>query len=744
MEIDARGLEAVKALNKALTGGKRILVVLFGQTQLGKSKLIMDPLQRENFNEKEESTVGLDTDSLYFKVPTETWKSRKVKQELQFEPEVQFEHLAARIMSEIFRNQRANVLGFSLELDHVLESDSDLVLVPPGKSSTKSSRHGSTKPLRNTEYLQGRFSEEVARLVEKMLQEEENANHEDNIYSVLSDFGGQLVYYEAHSIFLTEKAISILVSELSRDPEERAIPLVKTGLFGSKEGIHFNKTNLDYLDFWMSSIHSLASPHVLSSQETAPNASHVLPVFLVCTHAGVPFGGSNARDLALKMYGTLQRKRYREHLYKDIFVVDNTKSGGEEECVEVRRLREEVPAVAKELELTKEEIPVTWLRYENKLRKKRDKWLTLEEAKWVAFEDCEIQEDDEFSALLNFLHDQGIVIHFGGSPELERIVILDPQWLVDVLKNVITVRRFKHTEHPVKDLWIQLEETGILDEKLIDHAWRDLLDNQESHKSLIAIMERLSLISPWPSSKDSKQYLVPSMLMSPPTDDVLQLLDSVNVPSLFVTFASGRVPLGLFSRLISHFLQWCGEEWKSKVSPQLFHNFAMFHILPDQGISVIFWCHSTAIEVAIYSTDNDEKRADISRAVYWRLRFILECMRKEFHWLNNVKYDMCVCCPVCSRPGSVKCRDHDVRGCECLHFLSESDLRQRQHCNRQGRSLLGDRRIRVKQFECWFLIGEGEEGAGMSTNQVRCQSYPLPWVDKTLLLFKFNDTFKVV
>ena len=308
------------------------------------------------------------------------------------------------------------------------------------------------------------------------------------------------------------------------------------------------------------------------------------------------------------------------------------------------------------------------------------------------------------------------------------MVILDPQWLVDVLKNVITVRRFKHTEHPVKDLWIQLEKTGILDEKLIDHAWRDLLENQESHNSLIAIMERLCLLSPWPSSKDSKQYLVPSMLMSPPTYDVLQLLDSVNIPSLFVTFASGRVHPGLFSRLILHFFRWCGEEWNSEMSPRLFQNFAIFHILPDQGISVIFWCHPSAIEVSLYSEDNDEKRVDISRAVHWKLRCILECMRNEFHWLNKVKYDMCVCCPVCSQPGSGKCHDHDVRGCECLHFLSESDLRERQHCNRPGRILTGGCRIRIQQFKCWFLFGEEKEGAGKSTNQVRCQSHL--WVDK--------------
>ena len=699
--------------------------MLIGQERTGKTSL-KKSLKGENFNEKEESTVGIETDSLYFKVSKEIWKSGKVKEEVEFESEDQFEHIAtAKVISESLREQRAIAALLVPLMVFDSESDSESELEPPdGSISTR----GPTKLSRNIESLHRKLPEEVARLVEKMLQEEESANHEDNIYSVLWDFGGQSVYYETHPIFLTEKAIYILVSDLSRDPDEKAISPVKTGLFENKVDIYCSKTNLDYLDFWMSSIYSLVSPDVLSSQETAPNVvpRRLPPVFLVCTHADVPFGGSNARDLALKTYGFLQCKTYKEHLYKDVFVVDNTKSGSEEECIEVKRLRKEILAVAKELQLTKEEIPVKWLRYENKLRKKHDKWITLEEAKRIAFEDCGIQEDDEFSTLLNFLHDQRIVIHFSGSPELERMVILDPQWLVDVLKNVITVRRFKHTEHPVKDLWIQLEETGILDEKLIKHAWRDLLVNQESHENLIAIMERLSLISPWPSSKDSKQYLVPSMLMSPPTDKVLQLLDSVHIPSLFITFSSGRVPPGLFSRLILYFLQWYSKEWNSEVSPQLFHNFAKFYILPDQGISVILWCHSSTIEVVFYSGDNDEKKAVISRAVHWKLRLILECMRKDFHWLNNVKYDVCVCCPVCSQPGSVKCFGHDVRGCECLHFLSESDLRKRQHCNRPGRCPFGDCRIEIQQFKCWFLFGEEEEGAGMSTYQVLCQSHPLP------------------
>ena len=216
--------------------------------------------------------------------------------------------------------------------------------------------------------------------------------------------------------------------------------------------------------------------------------------------------------------------------------------------------------------------------------------------------------------------------------------------------------------------------------------------------------------------------------MSPPTKDVLRLLASAKMPSLFITFASGRVPPGLFSRLILLFLQWCKEEWKSEVSPQLFHNFAVFYILPGQGVSLIFRCHSSSIEIVVYSGDIDNETGakssyenydqTLGRAIHWKLRLVLECMRKEFHWLKNVNYDMCVCCPVCSQAGSIKCRAHDVYGCECLHFLSESDLRQRQYCDRPGRSLLGDCRIRVNQFECWFSFEDVEKSAGISTNRV--------------------------
>ena len=724
---------AVQAYNNVLKDGEatvnRIPIILVGQERTGKTSLKRS-LKGELFDKFEESTDGIEADPAYFKVSKEIWETGKKIEDAGPKSSISFENLvAAKLILKQLREKwssrgvpkerRRKAAHFANE-----KSNTDTA------SSSSSQSNGNDDSRRRMSEI----PEEVRVELNELLQRERDVSDIDDIYSILWDFAGQSVYYDTHPIFLIENAIYLLVANLSHNPEEKATPPVKKGLYKNIVDSHSNRTNLDYLDFWMSSIFSLVSSE-FSCPEAATNGHENIPgrlppVFLVCTHADKPFCSTNARDQALEIYGFLRNKTYREHLFKDVFVVDNTKSGSDHECPEVVRLREKVLAVAKELPLMKTKIPLRWLKYESLLhiRVKRDKWIPLDEARRIAFGECFIHNEVEFSTLLNFLHDQRIVVHFSGSPELERMVILDPQWLVDVLKKIITVKRYEHSEKETESMWLKLENTGVLDERLIDHAWSHLFDNQDSRDSLIAILERLSLLCSLPSADSNKQYLVPSMLMSPPTKDVLRLLASAKMPSLFITFASGRVPPGLFSRLILLFLQWCKEEWKSEVSPQLFHNFAMFYILPGQGVSLIFRCHSSSIEIVVYSGDIDNETGakssyenydqTLGRAIHWKLRLVLECMRKEFHWLKYVNYDMCVCCPVCSQAGSIKCRAHDVYGCECLHFLSESDLRQRQYCDRPGRSLLGDCRIRVNQFEYWFSFEDVEKSTGISTNRV--------------------------
>ena len=75
-------------------------------------------------------------------------------------------------------------------------------------------------------------------------------------------------------------------------------------------------------------------------------------------------------------------------------------------------------------------------------------------------EKCQVQDTNEFNTMLGLFHDLGAIIYFGSagtkeanntetkrdrtssnqaSKSLEDIVILDPQWLIDVFKAVVNI-----------------------------------------------------------------------------------------------------------------------------------------------------------------------------------------------------------------------------------------------------------------------------------------------------------------
>ena len=760
---------AVEAYNRAVLDGKtstkRVPIMLIGQDRTGKTSL-KKSLKGEKFNVKEPSTVGIDTDPNYFHISTEAWRTGEKDNVNEPISEVLFErHVAKYICGELKNIEKLPVGVQTSPSQPFIEpcrSSTESLLTESKVSAKRHSRPFKEKvpdsgassletTLQNVESisttelllidvrerakslshpLEEKVPDSIATLVARMLQEDEKAQEENEIFSIIWDFGGQSVYYATHPIFLTQSAIYILACDLSRNPYKKADTVVRQGLYKTQEDSCCNKTNLDYLDFWLSSVYSLVDPDAFG-QDTCPSeatTARLPPVFFVCTHADEPYrSATDPRGLALDIFGFLRTKPYKSHLFEDVFVVDNTKSGSENECPEVVRLREKLRSVAQSLPQAREAIPLKWLRFEHILRVLREnhyKWMPINEARQIATDNCGIYDEEQFKTMLNFMHDQKILIHFNKTPELNNTVILDPQWLINIFKEVITVKRYEPTEGIVEEFLLKLQDTGILDERLLDHKWKSVIDmySKDTCKRLIAIMERFSLLCPWPSDGEHKQYLVPSMLMSPPTDNVVELLSSVRIPSLFVRFDLGRVPPGLFTRLVLQFYQWCNDEWKSQIQPHLFSNFARFHILPDQGVSVIIMCHSSSIEIILHDGSDfcgameedfidDYSNLATSRAIHWQLRLILECMRREFNWLKHMRYEMCVCCPVCSQKDPLRCRTHDVRGCECLHLLSESDLQKCQYCTRPG--FRGDCRIRIKMFAPWFSFTVPEESRNL-------------------------------
>ena len=763
-EVIARGRPALEAYNKALAEGKtfdkRVPIMLIGQERSGKTSLKRS-LRGESFNPYEESTVGIDVDPFHFKVTTENWKVGEKDQETNSETSISYEYHAARATVETLRQEERapdpeekipDVMqsGNNSKHDTVKESASnDVTSVPSAgeidmpstsslsngntsASSSSTSSHESVKeavvdsePVQTFRHPEQevRIPKDVETEVLKRIKGNIQEEDEEAVYSVLWDFAGQSVYYTTHPLFITPRAVYLLVYDLSQDPEGAVKPILKKGLCDDYKDSCGLELNRDCLDFWMSSVASLASQQesdqVSSESEVLPETQNLPVVFLVFTHADTPYGGPQCDpfESARKIYGYLRTKPCKPHLH-GFFVVDNTKSGRGSECKQVVHLRKEVLAVSKKLPQMKEAIPIKWLKCEKEFQvmiEEGKKWITLEAAKNIASEKCNIIDDEGFRALLNFLHDKRILIHFDDTPELDKLVILDPQWLIDVFKEVITVKRYEHIEKRFEELWENLEK-GILEERLLEHVWAPYHDSKETSRGLIAIMEKFSLLCRWPSSEAScgNQYLVPSMLMSYPPEKLKNWVASAQIPPLFLKFESGQVPLGLFPRLLLKVFQ-CDKE--KSPNPHLYHNFARFYRdIEKKNYSLILQCYSSFIKVVVHrgngSHDDNHDPCYLSCAheVRKQLVLILESMRKEFSWLKNMTYEISFLCPVCCQGGAVNnCRTHRRESCkqeECLHFLYEWQLvkavnaKEEVVCKESADAR--DTIIQPKQFSPWF------------------------------------------
>ena len=725
--------------------------MLIGQDRAGKTSL-KKSLKGICFDPQEDSTIGIDVGPSYFKVSKETWKTGVTANQYDdTETAISFDYQTARSIAcslkekgESIELESGNWEGTeTLNSEDFEEVEDSRHVEPLQESADGTPRRSSPSPgshetqvssfqkVLNKEEVNVSYPDvpdEVAAVTETLLQGDLE-HSEEEIYSTLWDFAGQSVYYTTHPLFLTKRAIYCLVYDLSLNPDDEAKPLVKQGLYEEiQESFHL-KTNFHYLDFWMTSVASFGdSPVAAPTSDVLPEK--LPPVFLVCTHADTPYGRGNPRDLACKLFGRLKRKAYGGHL-SDVFFVDNTSlSVKNSDCPEVMRLREEALALARELPYINEAVPIKWLQFEKELQAVKEnlteeKCISLESAKNIALNVCNIIDHNEFETLMNYLHDLRSLIHFDDNVHLSKVVILDPQWLVDVFKKVITVRPYDPKEKKFLELWSKLESEGILDEQLLAHVWDPLFKDKETSDSLIGIMERFSLLCPWFSNASSnKEYLVPSMLMSHPPEEVHDLIESAEIPSLFVKFSNGHVPAGFFPRLVAQFLQWGKDGFWAQEKPLLFHDFVRFYT--SGGVySVILVCHSSSVEVVIQggnsNTDDDlspkpSTLADLqpdgyevvfARQVCRKLSLLMECMRNEFPWMRNMKYNMCVICPVCSRGRAVAlCQTHRAKKCseeQCLHFWRVSQLcsdTENISCKRSA--VARSTKVQIMQFSPWF------------------------------------------
>ena len=155
----------------------------------------------------------------------------------------------------------------------------------------------------------------------------------------LWDFAGQHLYYASHSVFLSRRAIYILVYNLHKSICAKAEPRVRQGTHDVVLDNPNNETNLDHLLSWLVSVHAIVPQADQVGRDLDSQATSVPylrpPVIIVGTNADQPFEDPRATEKCIQR--SVSGKTYEKHVIRPFFAVDNTKSNKDSGVQELRR-----------------------------------------------------------------------------------------------------------------------------------------------------------------------------------------------------------------------------------------------------------------------------------------------------------------------------------------------------------------------------------------------------------------------
>ena len=367
-------------------------------------------------------------------------------------------------------------------------------------------------------------------------------------------------------------------------------------------------TNLDHMLRWLDLVHSLGRPE---SQKISGNDGDVLPpVVLVGTHAD---GVSDPCKEMESVKGTICSVALQatlNHISKESFFIDNTNPNREDDP-QIVSLRVKILDLAKRMPHINKVIPMQWLRVEQKVDEmvSRDKPIYYVGKKSfkedIAGGICQFDDPNDVEELLYFLQARGRVIYQDLPENPDGLVVLDPQWLIKVLYEIVTVSPEWKNDPVFQKDFKDLGKKGLLSQKLLDRAFK-YLGLEDIKNSLIRIMESFDVICNSENCKGEKYpFFVPCMLESPKKNTRATNMCNGPLP-VFLTFNTNYVPSGLFCRLVVHFWKWASRLCGTRIPPSLFANAARFNVSKEYQLTVE--CHKTVIQLIIWtSRDSDVK-----------------------------------------------------------------------------------------------------------------------------------------
>ncbi|GAM17642.1 hypothetical protein SAMD00019534_008170 [Acytostelium subglobosum LB1] len=356
------------------------------------------------------------------------------------------------------------------------------------------------------------------------------------------DFGGQQVFYPTHQFFLTSRALYLVVFKLT------------------------DANWAERVEYWIRQIKSICEYGIKPA------------LFFVGTHTDVCTQEQlNECEMIIKR-SFMGLTRVKDPV---CFVSCNTGKG-------VKDLKKKLSQEAEKSGLIKKDIPGTYILLEHRLTRRganpgkmfaagpsslnlgssnslsmsgsssqsvKDRYIEFSEYEREA-ELSHMKLPDDLPGATAFLHNLGIILHYN-TPSLKHLVVLDPQWLADVMSSLIT---FSHN-------WIK---KGILVHNELTSIWGGRYD-PSLWPVLLKILEKFEVAYELPGRVEVEgRSLIPSLLPEEPELEILKIIEREWMPTADLVETKQNVhffgrdynfefmPLGFFSRLLLRILHISG------------------------------------------------------------------------------------------------------------------------------------------------------------------------------------------
>ena len=502
---------------------------------------------------------------------------------------------------------------------------------------------------------------EVEAIIDEIMEEcsktstsSSSSAQDSEVYLRVWDCGGQPVFLNLLSAFLTARTLFLLMFDARQSLHNQSLHL--SHFQGRSSEQVDGMTTLELMIQWMATIHAtlLKKQSFVNECESASNNDlkcfpRIMPVG---THGDDNAVKRKSKDTIFSPLKEACSNKAFSHLLLGSFLVDNTTAGkGDDEDSAFR----EICKIAENFASTDLAIatPITWVLFRKVFQRysRAKPVVLLDEVEELAAA-CSIPEDS-LSSVLAFYHDLSVFFHYTSVPSLAGKVIANPQWLIKQIAKISPLEGFEEVND---DLWTLLRRDGILVEKLYNRVFRSQ-EGGLTPQAIVDLLEHFQIISQINSRNrhphKGLEYFMPSML--PPCKNSPLATDCIqSVNPIHLIFSTNYLPPGFFVRLATAFSKH--KNFHIDFSDKLYSNAMKFHYGSPEFLldNVTLTQRKSSISISIHRVHSREKGCPFFiKSCHEILQFLPESVKEVQNWFPGIEVNLAAQCE-----GS-RCSDED-------------------------------------------------------------------------------------